>query len=252
VFRLGLSASYRPGERTVERALDDGVDYCFCYGFDGQMTRVLSRLNADRRERVMIATGAYNLLWGHPNLERTLEKRLRQLKTDYIDVFHFLGVTKEKHFPPRLRDELRRLKETGRVRAVSASIHARAFAGRLARDGELDALMIRYNAAHLGAERDIFPHLAAHRPGVVSYTATRWRFLLRRPRGWEGAVPGAGHCYRFVLTNPHVDVVLTAPRSEKEFAANLEAVRCGPLDEEEMKWMRAFGDRVHATAGWFW
>ena len=35
--------------------------------------------------------------------------------------------------------------------------------------------MIRYNAAHPGAERDIFPHLEARRPAVVAYTATSWR-----------------------------------------------------------------------------
>ena len=53
--------------------------------------------------------------------------------------------------------------------------------------------MIRYNAAHRGAEQDIFPHLAAHDPGVVSYTATRWSYLLRRPKGWpkDGRVPTA-------------------------------------------------------------
>lgn len=60
VFRLGLAASYRPGERAVERALDAGVNYCFCYGFDGQMVRVLRPLSPDRRDRIVIATRAYD------------------------------------------------------------------------------------------------------------------------------------------------------------------------------------------------
>ena len=38
--------------------------------------------------------------------------------------------------------------------------------------------MIRYNAAHPGAEQDVFPHLAARQPAVVAYTATSWRKLL--------------------------------------------------------------------------
>ncbi len=64
VFRLGLSASYRPGERAVRSALDQGVNYLFCYGIDTQMTRVVREMNADRRERVLIATGGYNwLIW---------------------------------------------------------------------------------------------------------------------------------------------------------------------------------------------
>ena len=34
--------------------------------------------------------------------------------------------------------------------------------------------MIRYNAAHPGAEQDIFPYLAKRRLAIVTYTATRW------------------------------------------------------------------------------
>jgi aryl-alcohol dehydrogenase-like predicted oxidoreductase len=113
--------------------------------------------------------------------------------------------------------------------------------------------MMRYNAAHRGAERDIFPHLAAHNPGVISYTATRWSYLLRRPRGWpkDGRVPTAGECYRFVLSEPRVHTVLTAPRNEREVRENIAAVRKGPLDEGDMRFMRDFGDVVHRRQKWF-
>lgn len=251
--RLGLAASYRPGERTVERALDEGLSYFFCFGLDGQMIRVLRRLPPDRRERVVIATGAYNYVLWQQDLERTLEKRLRQLRTDYIDVFHFLGVLKPKQLTPRVFDQLTRLRRDPRVKAVSISCHDRKLLGRLAAEGTLDCLMLRYNAAHRGAETEIFPHLAAHDPGVVSYTATRWGFLVRRTRKWpKGApIPTAGQCYRFVLSDPHVDVVLTAPRNERQLAENLAAVRQGPLPEDEMRFLRSYGDAVHRAAGWF-
>ena len=175
ICRLGLSATYRPGGETLHQALDAGLNYCFAYGIDGQMVRTLREVFATRREHCVLATGAYNLGFGHPNLRRTLEKRLRQFRTDYIDVFLFLGVTKEAHFPPHTREELYRLREEGKVRAVGMSCHDRRFAGHLAAEGALDVFMIRYNAAHRGAEQEIFPHLAAHNPGLVSYTATRWR-----------------------------------------------------------------------------
>ena len=35
VSRLGLSASYRPGKQTIYKALNEGVNYFFGYGFDG-------------------------------------------------------------------------------------------------------------------------------------------------------------------------------------------------------------------------
>jgi len=128
---------------------------------------------------------------------------------------------------------------------VGASIHDRPRAGRLAEDSILDLLMIRYNAAHPGAEQEIFPHLARRHPAVVAYTATSWRKLLRAPRGWTGPVPTAGDCYRFCLTSPHVDVVLTGPRSAAELRENLAALERGPLDPAELERMRTFGRAVH-------
>ena len=106
-------------------------------------------------------------------------------------------------------------------------------------------LMIRYNAAHPGAETDIFPKLEKRNPAIVPYTATRWHKLLTRPRGWTGDVPTPGDCYRFCLTNPHVDVVLTAPANAQQLEENVRALAQGPLSEEELAWMYEFGKVVH-------
>ncbi len=131
------------------------------------------------------------------------------------------------------------------MRAIGVSIHDRERAGKLASDSPLDHLMIRYNAAHPGAERDIFPHLERRKPMIVAYTATSWRKLLARPRAWEGPVMTAGDCYRFCLSSPHVDVTLTAPASAAELEENLAALAKGPLDADEAVWMRKFGHAVH-------
>ena len=245
--------TYRPGKDVIYRAIDEGLNYFFCYGFDGQMTSVLRDVFTRDREKYVVATGAYNLLVGHFDLRRTLEKRLRQLRTDYLDVFLFLGVTRPKHLPDRLQDELRRLRDDGRVRAVGMSCHDRGFAGELAAAGALDVFMVRYNAAHRGAEDEIFPRLTAHDPGLVSYTATRWGELLRRPPDWPrgGRIPTAGECYRFVLSNPNVDVCMTAPSNARHLRENLAAVRQGPLSEEDLTFMRQFGDAVHRARKWF-
>jgi aryl-alcohol dehydrogenase-like predicted oxidoreductase len=253
VHRLGLSATYRPGKETIHKALDEGVNYFFAYGFDSQVIKTLRDVGKTNRESFIIATGAYNLYLGHTNLRRTLEKRLRQLGSDYIDVFMLLGVTKEKHFPGKLREELGRFREEGKVRAVAISCHNRKFLGQLADDGALDILMARYNAAHRGAEDDIFPYLAKHDTGLVSYTATRWGYLIRRSNKWpkESPIPTPGMCYRFVLSNPNVDVCLCAPSNIKQFRENINALREGPLSPEEMLFIKKYGDLVHHSKKWF-
>lgn len=246
VCRIGLSATYRPGRQTVFKALDEGLNYFLYFGFDNHMTSVLREMLVGRREQFVLATGAYNYIWGHQDLRRTLERRLRQMRADYIDVFHFLGVTRSAHFTAQVRDELQAVRESGLVRAVSISTHDRKFAVELARENVLDAMMIRYNAAHTGAEREIFPHLPKSDPAVVSFTATRWTSLLRAPKGYPkgGRLPTGGMCYRFVLSNPAVHVCLMAPGNLRQFQQNLAEIRQGALAEEEMQFMRGFGDIV--------
>jgi aryl-alcohol dehydrogenase-like predicted oxidoreductase len=253
VSPLGLSASYLPGRQTIRAAFDEGINFFFAFGIDFQMVRTLRELFPGRRDRIVLATGAYNYIWKAQDVRKACEKRLRQFRTEYIDLFLFMGVMKPDEFTPKVREDLVRLKEEGKVRAVGISCHHRMFLGRLAAGGDVDALMLRYNAAHRGAEREIFPSCTTHNPGVIGYTATRWTALLRRPRSWprDGRVPTAGECYRFALSNPHIHTVLTAPRNERELRENLAAVRAGPLSDPDMAFMREFGDAVHNQKKWF-
>ena len=252
VFRIGLSASYRPRPETVTAALERGVNFFFGFGFDTQLRQGLREILPRVREKVFLATGAYNYIWGYGNLRRSLEKRLRQFNTEYIDLFMFLGIMKPGEFPRRALDEMLRLKEEGKVRAIGVSIHDRGFAGRLAEAGDLDVLMIRYNAAHRGAEKEIFPLLGRHNPGLVSYTATRWTALTRKPRGWpDKPLPPPASSYRFVLSNPAVHVCLMAPRSLHEFEENMRHIETGPLSGQEALAMREFGDAVYNRQRWF-
>ena len=157
VRRLGLSASYWPGKKTIYEAVDCGVTLFFAYGFDFQMIRALRNLFRTGRDRFVVVTGAYNLIWTHTDVRKSCEKRLRQLGTDYLDYFLFLGVMKPREFPARVQEDLLRLREEGKVRGVGVSCHDRRFAGQLIAEGRVDTLMMRYSAAHRGAETDIFP-----------------------------------------------------------------------------------------------
>ncbi|WP_248342987.1 aldo/keto reductase [Anaeromyxobacter paludicola] len=243
-FRLGLSASYGLDEAGIREALDRGMNYVFWNPMAKKLTRVLREVARTRREELILATGpTFGFLPG--SLRKRVERALTVLGTDYLDVFQLYWLGKMSAFTPAVVDELVRLKAEGKVRALGCSIHDRPRAGRLAEDSPLDLLMIRYNAAHPGAEREIFPHLAARRPAVVAYTATSWTKLLRPPKGWKGKVPTAGDCYRFCLTSPHVDVVLSAPGTPERLRENLLALERGPMSEEELAWMRELGRVVH-------
>lgn len=208
------------------------------------LTVALRRALAHDRERYVVSAGP--LLGYTPGaLRRAALAALRSLGIEYLDVFQLYWLGKMSFFTGAVQEELVKLREEGKVRLLGASIHDRPRAGKLVEESILDLLMIRYNAAHTGAEQDIFPHLTHRRPAMIAYTATAWRRLLRAPGGWKGRVPTAGDCYRFCLTSPHIDVTLTGPRTVAEMRENLEAIEKGPLSPEEMRFMREFGRVVH-------
>ena len=139
------------------------------------------------------------------------------------------------------------------VRFLALSGHNRRLFPKLASLGIFDIFHVRYNAAHRGADWEIFPHVGGEsRAGIVSYTATRWGQLLKQKRMPSGeGPPPASHCYRFVLTNPSVDVCMCGPKDSLEMEEALRTLDLGPLSDEEMERMIRIGDHVHEHGGKF-
>lgn len=243
--RLGLALNYGIDAAGVEAALERGLTYFFFQNYrTGHAVPVLKRALKANRERYVLATGPSLAFFGG-SVRRGCERLLKRFDTDYLDVFQLFWLSKMSAWTPGTMEALLKLKEEGKVRSIGVSIHDRPRAGKLAVDSPLEVFMIRYNAAHPGAERDIFPHLDQRKPSIVAYTATAWRKLLKPPRGWTGPTMTAGDCYRFCLSSPHVDVVLSGPASTAQLDENLRALERGPLSDEELKWMREYGRLAH-------
>ena len=243
VSRIGLAANYGIDEASVRRAFERGINYVF-YTLRGSMAGPLRDALKRDRDKIVVSTGPLFAFAGG-NVRRGAERTLKALGTDYLDVYQLPWLGKLSAWTDGTLRAFRHLKESGKVRAFGISIHDRERAGRLAQEADLDVMMFRYNAAHPGAERDIFPHLGDARPAMIAYTATSWRRLLKAPSGWTGKVPTAADCYRFCLSNPDVDLVLSGPANETQLDENIAALERGPLSAEEMSWMREFGQAVH-------
>ncbi len=172
--------------------------------------------------------------------------RLR-LRRDVIDVLCL--AYRNEPIEARVLDAARALVERGVVRSLMVSAHDRARLVSLAADSTFDSLMVRYNAAHRGAEDAVFPAARSHGRGVVAYTATRWGSLLdpaSLPK--DEPRPTAADCYRFVTSQPDVSSCLFAPASAGELEGGLEALDRGPMSPDELAWMRRVGDAVRAAS----
>jgi aryl-alcohol dehydrogenase-like predicted oxidoreductase len=247
VSRLGIGSGYGVPASAVEKAFHEhGINYLYwSLSRRGGMTEAIRKLAPKYRDDMLIVMQTYD----HSGLfiERAHEKGLRKLGIDRADVL-ILGWF-NRYPGHRVLDAALRLKDRGKVRFLAMSGHNRKTHGKVAgmTDSPIDILMVRYNAAHTGAERDVFPHLPADtRPGVTSYTATRWGQLLKATKMPAGEVPlTATECYRFVLSNPNVDLCFTGPKTAAEMDQALLALEGGPMSPEELERVRRIGDHVH-------
>jgi aryl-alcohol dehydrogenase-like predicted oxidoreductase len=244
VSRLGFGASHNAPARAYERAFELGCNY-FYWGTARRpgMGEAIRALAPQHREEMVIALQSYSRFG--TLLRCTFLRGLKKLKLDYADVL-LLGWHNKLPSLTVLEAALR-LKEEGLARAIAISCHHRPSFAQYITDPRFDIVMVRYNAAHRGAEREVFPHLDRRetRPGVISYTATRWGTLIDpKLTPPEHKTPTAADCYRFALSNPHVDLCLSDPKTELEMEENLRALELGPMSTEELLWMRAVGDHV--------
>ncbi len=219
----------------LHRALELGITYYdtavgYCRG-DSQ--RVLGEAFEGIRNRIVLSTknpahSANDTEWW-----AKLEESLRLLRTDFIDLYHFHGITwetYEKHLrmPGKMR-LMRKAKEEGLIRHICASFHDQpASLIRLAETGDFDVLTVQYNllfrelepaldrCRQLGIGIVVMGPIGGGRLGVSS---NRIRDLLK---GEAASTPEAA--LRFVLANSAVHVALSGMSTIEQLEENAAVV----------------------------
>jgi len=245
--RLGISSSYGAPAAAFEEAFERGCNYfvlgSFMKGRSKEMIQAIRNISQKGdRDKLVVCLMEYT----HSYIlgKRHFYKGLKQLGLEYVDVL-MLG-----YYPKTPRKQVMDLaldlKEQGEVRHLALSGHNRKLFPKLL-ESPIDIFQVRYNAANSGAEKDVFPFVGGEkRPGIISFTATRWGQLLKESKMPPGEKPlNAKDCYRFVLSNPAVDICMTGARTREMMRKNLETLDTGPLSPEEMERIRRIGDHVY-------
>ncbi len=244
VSRIGVGSSYGPSRRACLRAFDAGVNYFFWGSTRTRgMALALRDLAPAHRHEMVVVLQAYvrSPTW----LPRSIRIGLETLRLEHADVL-LLG-WHERAPPERLLEAAAEEQRRGRFRHLAISSHQRTLFPELWRRGRYDIFHLRYNAAHPGAEQDVFPHLPANAgPGIVSFTNTRWGDLLNPKKMPPGEAPlTATDCYRFSLSNPAVHVAIAGPSNDQQMDEALATLESGPMDADELRRARAIGQWVH-------
>ena len=259
VCRLGLATRGNTHLRRedVEWAVACGINYLNWCGHPDGLSAAVAGMG---RNRAKVVVAAQFQARSSIDAERELDSMLGQLRTDYIDILTLYYVESQEGWEEITGaggawEYLADAKRRGSLRMIGLTSHQRSLAAEWAESGKLDLLMIRYNAAHRGAERDVFPVAQERGIPVVTFTGLRWKALLDRtpddPPGFKP--PSAVDCYRFCLANPAVAVALAAPGNRKELEQDLTLLADWREPTAELRAaLCAHGERVKRNAGVFW
>jgi aryl-alcohol dehydrogenase-like predicted oxidoreductase len=268
--RLGLGTGKSEAEAIalIREALDLGInllDTAAVYGTESVVGRAIKSVP---RDSVVIATKAWiPRSEGRSSADRavrSLDNSLKELGTDYVDIFQLHGVSPRTYdraldiiAPALLKERDKgKLKYLG-VTETGSSDGEHNMAQRAVEDGVWDTVMVAFHMMHQNARARVFPRTIANRVGTLLMFAVRnifskperlatalreltasgelprWLADAPNPLGFliheGGASSTTEAAYRFVRHEPGVDVVLFGTGDPDHLRTNIASLLAPPL-----------------------
>ena len=168
------------GKDLVRTALDGGVNFidtAFIYGL-GRSEELIGEVVHERgvRDQLIIASkGAHKEGNGRIELDNSrdflrgeVEKSLKRLRTDYIDLYYV-------HFPDgktplaEVAGTLKELKDEGKIKAIGASNLNYQQLQEFNADGYLEVFQSEYSLIQRDAEKELLPYCEKHGISFIPY-----------------------------------------------------------------------------------
>jgi aryl-alcohol dehydrogenase-like predicted oxidoreductase len=183
----------------LDKAAEHGInliDTAECYGDHTSESLIGDYLFRRDRNRWIIATkfghhfhGFMDRTWDSSvaGVEAQLEKSLKALRIDVIDLYQFHSGSDEDFNLPELWTMLRRQRESGKIRHLGISIAGKGgpFQAEQAQRVGAEVLQVVYNRLERRAERDFFPHAREQGLGILARVPLASGFLSGKYAGFK-------------------------------------------------------------------
>lgn len=163
--------------RALHAAVDSGVNFidtADVYG-DGRSERLVAHLKKQRREPLYVATKAGRRLNPHvadgydlPNLRRFVERSLRNLDTEAIDLLQLHCPPSSVYARPEVFDALDVLVREGKIRFYGVSVETVEEAKAALRFPGVQTIQIIFNMFRLKPADELFALAADARVGIIA------------------------------------------------------------------------------------
>lgn len=241
---------------TIRKAYELGVNYFdSAYGYcGGQSEIVLGKAVKGIRDKLYISTKFP--YWGKTDrseYRRILEEQLKKLDLEYIDFYHFHGVSMSGYNETILKygylEEAQKAKSEGLIRHISLSFHDKPEAMKeLADTGYFETILCQYNFLDRSNEE------------AIAYARKKGIGIVVMGPVAGGRIAGMSHevaeklgikavnntelALKFVLSNPNVDCALSGMGDIKSVVENTGTASTSdnPLTEKEVLSLKGLMD----------
>lgn len=129
----------------LQKAFERGINFWDTADDYGTHNHIAHALKSIKREKVIISTKTHAAT--EEEMHTTVENTLKELNTDYIDIFlmHEVDSLHEYHARFLALNRMHKLKEKGIIKAVGASTHSINSLEFLVNLSELDVILTNFN-----------------------------------------------------------------------------------------------------------
>jgi uncharacterized protein len=147
VTTVGMGCMITSDGSVIERAADAGINYFdTARGYShGNNERMVGAALGAKRKQVVLSTKTHA-----PNpveMQQQLEQSLRELNTDYIDIWYMHGKSSGSEITDEMIEVQQKAKKQGKIRFTGVSTHSgqKELLPWLAKNGQFDVVLTSYN-----------------------------------------------------------------------------------------------------------
>jgi uncharacterized protein len=238
VSTVGYGCMITSDATVITRAVDMGITY-----FDssrnyqgGNNERMVGAALGAKRKNIVLSTKQDTR--DKAGAEKELETSLKELNTDYLDIWHLHA----KDTPEAISDELlevqRAAKKAGKIRFMAVSTHALPRVVDRILEAKVDVVTAQYNFTSDPAFTAAAKRLADAGVGLVAMKVMAGGMRGRTPKPQMQRPNAAAAALKWVIKNPSFATTIPSMTDNEQLDQNF-AVMAGKFDDNDAKILSA-------------
>ncbi|GGO07034.1 aldo/keto reductase [Saccharibacillus kuerlensis] len=269
---IGRGVSQAEVDKLLGSAIDEGlniIDTAECYGDSEEL---IGKAISHRRDDFYLftkcghAAGVDGPDWDPRTLAETIDRSLKRLKVDHVDMIHLHSCSEEVLRQGAVIEVLQRAKQDGKTRFIGYSGDT-TDALYAIRTDVFDSLETSLNVADQEAIELTLPEAIKRNMGVTikrpianaawlfdtvepdDYAYVYWNRLRDLNFGFQSEENSIGTALRFTLSTPGVHTAIVGTKKPDRWHENAKLLEEGPLDRERYEEIRRRWQEI-APADW--